>query len=334
MDPISQAVTGAAVSQFIKKVPIRQVILCGIIGGLFPDIDIFIRSNEDPFLSLEYHRHFTHALLFVPVIAFVVSVLIYVIIYRRRVSFFSVFMPTSLGVASHGVLDSLTTYGTYLYWPVSSVRESFNFISIIDPLYTLPILLLLLLAYFMKKHSFSFMAFLWGALYLSFGAYQHYTVKEYIVKIAAERGHKAENILITPSIFNNILWRTIYRHNDTYYVDAIRHIPWQKTIHYPGGRTAVYRQNLQDTPSNKQEKDIERFEKFAQGYLYVPGEYPDDIADLRYSGLPNGLKPLWGIRLLKEDFNRHAQLHRYSVNVNDQMDILKRMLLGEKIDIP
>ena len=45
----------------------RRAWLYGCVGGLAPDLDVFIRSSADPLVALEYHRHFTHSLLFIPI---------------------------------------------------------------------------------------------------------------------------------------------------------------------------------------------------------------------------------------------------------------------------
>ena len=47
-------------------------------------------------------------------------------------------MYSTIGYATHGIIDSLTSYGTQLFWPFSNDRFATNTISIIDPLFTLP----------------------------------------------------------------------------------------------------------------------------------------------------------------------------------------------------
>ena len=68
MDPVSQGVVGAAASQLVssrrEKVEAAGI---GFLAGLAADIDVIFRSSVDPLLFLEYHRHFTHALVFIPV---------------------------------------------------------------------------------------------------------------------------------------------------------------------------------------------------------------------------------------------------------------------------
>lgn len=69
MDPLSQGVLGASASQSIASEPGKQrlSLLVGFLAGMAPDLDVLIRSAEDPLLFLNFHRQFTHSLLFVPV---------------------------------------------------------------------------------------------------------------------------------------------------------------------------------------------------------------------------------------------------------------------------
>ena len=67
MDPLTQGLLGASLPQSLsKKKSLAIVAIIGLISGLAPDLDIFIRSENDPLLFLEYHRQFTHSLIFIP----------------------------------------------------------------------------------------------------------------------------------------------------------------------------------------------------------------------------------------------------------------------------
>jgi inner membrane protein len=68
MDPLTQGIVGTTAAQAYSKK--KNLVIAGIIGflaGLAPDIDIFFRSDTDPLLFLEYHRQFTHSLIFIPI---------------------------------------------------------------------------------------------------------------------------------------------------------------------------------------------------------------------------------------------------------------------------
>src|SRR5690606_36976378 len=96
-------------------------------------------------LFMEYHRHFTHSLAFVPVGALVCAALLHRIV-RGRLSFGRTYLFCLLGYGSHGLLDACTTSGTQLLWPFSGVRVAWSVVAVFDPLFTAPVLALVLLA--------------------------------------------------------------------------------------------------------------------------------------------------------------------------------------------
>src|SRR5690606_16352280 len=134
MDPFSQAVLGASWAQSgARRVALRDAGLLGAVAGMAPDLDTLIQSRTDPLLFLEYHRHFTHALAFVPLGALVCAALLHPLV-RARLKFRTTYLFCLLGFASHGLLDACTTYGTRLLWPFSDARIAWSIVAVIDPL--------------------------------------------------------------------------------------------------------------------------------------------------------------------------------------------------------
>jgi len=89
MDPLSQGVVGAIVPQsFAQKNTLFWATVIGFLSGLAPDLDIFIRSDIDPLLFLEYHRQFTHSLIFIPIGGFICAYLFFILI-RNKLNFHS-----------------------------------------------------------------------------------------------------------------------------------------------------------------------------------------------------------------------------------------------------
>jgi inner membrane protein len=78
MDPLSQGVFGASITQsFSNKKNIFYVFVIGFFSGILPDIDVFFRSNNDPLLFLEFHRQFTHSLIFIPIGSLIFTIFFY-----------------------------------------------------------------------------------------------------------------------------------------------------------------------------------------------------------------------------------------------------------------
>jgi inner membrane protein len=117
MDPLSQAAIGAAAAQSgSNSGTLRCALWIGALAGMAPDLDVFIQSDTDPLLALEYHRQFTHSLLFIPFGALFCALAFYPIA-KKHLAFKTVWLFAALGFGTHGLLDACTTYG--LCWGIS-----------------------------------------------------------------------------------------------------------------------------------------------------------------------------------------------------------------------
>jgi inner membrane protein len=148
LDPLSQGAIGASLSQSLSsKKNLLTIGIIGFLAGMSPDLDVLIKSDQDPLLFLEFHRQFTHSLVFIPIGGLIFASVFYSLFKSRiSLSFKQVWFYASVGYGTHGILDTCTSYGTQLFWPFTNDRFSWNNISIIDPLFTLPIIVLITLA--------------------------------------------------------------------------------------------------------------------------------------------------------------------------------------------
>ena len=151
MDLLTQGILGAAASQALlgRRLP-RAAAIIGFVAGLLADADIFIRPASDPLGGLTYHRHFTHSLLFIPLGALIAAIPFF-FVPSLRAQRKLVYLAALAAYATHGLLDACTSYGTMLFWPFSDVRIAWDLIAIIDPAFTLPLLLGIIIALW-RKH--------------------------------------------------------------------------------------------------------------------------------------------------------------------------------------
>ena len=333
MDPVSQGAVGAVFAQSAAKK--ENIILIGFIGflaGLAPDLDVLIRSEDDPILFLEYHRQFSHSLFFIPIGSFFVALFIFLFV-RSLISLRMVYIASFLGYATHGLLDACTSYGTQLFWPFSDQRVTWNNISIVDPIFTVPIVILLAIAITKRKRIFSFIAIGWITFYLSLGFIQYERTLSAAMDLANSRGHNAERMTLKPSFGNLILWKSIYQHEETYYVDAIRTVHSSTWCSGESIEMFDYQYHLPSLDKDSQQaKDIERFRWFSQDYL----GYDDKnslVTDIRYSMIPNQIAPMWGLVIdTEQSIDDHATWWTSRSLDQSQLDLFKEMLSGKKCE--
>ena len=309
MDVLSQAVLGASLSQSIAKDKSKQLsaLLIGALAGMAPDLDVLIYSSDDPILFLEFHRQFTHSLFFIPFGALLCTLVLYPFI-KNKLTFSQIYLFSFVGFATHGLLDACTSYGTQLFWPFSDQRVSWSIVSIVDPFFTIPIIIGIVFAVYRNNRLFARIAFIYAIVFLSLGLIQKQRAENALYTLAQQRGHQTDRIRVKPSFGNRHVWKLIYEYNGHYYVDAVK-ILWQTQI-IPG--TSIQKLNIKrDFPwlaeNSQQANDIERFRWFSDDFLAVNSQNPNVIIDVRYSFLPNQIKLMWGIELSQQKIeNAHA----------------------------
>jgi inner membrane protein len=329
VDPVSQASIGAVAAQALsRRTPLLTALWVGALGGFLPDADILIRSSDDPLLALEYHRHFTHSLLFIPIGGLIAAALGKLLTRGKR-TIRELWLPAALGWATHGLLDSCTSYGTYLFWPFSDVRVAWNTVSIVDLLFTLPILIGAILAVRKQSRALATAALVWALAYLSVGVVQRDRAAAVYAERIAERGHTAERMEVKPSLGNNILFRAFYIHGDTYYADAVR-VPWwgEGTVYEGDSIPALDITALRATLDPVHQHDLDRFAHFSDGFLVEDPLHPGVIGDFRYAMVPNAIAPLWGIDLGGGAPGKHLAFERFSATSGAQRQAMLDQLWG------
>ncbi len=141
MDTITHGITGSLVAKaFLSERHGRIATMAVTLGAVFPDSDTFDRffySNQ--LAGLENHRGITHSLLALPVFALLLGVLTCVLARQRKWLLFTCFY--GIGIASHIVLDLITSYGTMIWTPVSNARAAWDMTFILDFVLTTVVLL-------------------------------------------------------------------------------------------------------------------------------------------------------------------------------------------------
>lgn len=301
MDPVSQGVLGAAFAQTRgPKQKLAKAAAIGAFAGMVPDLDVLIRSSADPLLAVEFHRHFTHSLFFIPIGGLLCSLLLYPLLGRRwQLSYRQILAWCTIGFATHGVLDGLTSFGTKLLWPLKDQRYSVDIISVVDPMFTAPLLALVVVAAVTKTGRYVKWGLLWGAVYLSAGYVQHQRAENMGFKLAENRGHEVLRLEVKPTMGNLAVWKVVYETDEHFFVDAVKPGLFTPRV-WQGDH--VRKLNVQrDLPwldsNSQQARDIGRFDVASDRYLALDPNDSQRVGDVRYSMLPQTIAPLWGIEL-------------------------------------
>jgi inner membrane protein len=127
-----------------------------------------------------------------------------------------------VGLFTHPILDAFTTWGTQLFWPFD-LRLAFQNIFVIDPLYTLPFLVLLIMAMRQKRQSpkraqYNMLGLGLSTSYLALSlvlkAVAYYNIKGNL----DAQGIDYEEIDIRPAPLNTILWSANIDVGDAYLI--------------------------------------------------------------------------------------------------------------------
>jgi inner membrane protein len=282
---------------------LRLAAVCGITAGMAPDLDILIRSADNPMLGLAFHRHFTHSLAFSPLGALMVAGVLWFLL-RKRIEFAWLFLFCFAGFALHGVLDAMTNYGSHLFWPFTMRRESWSIISIVDPVFTLTLVALLGAACWKKSRKCAVIGIVFASSYWCVGYVQRERATSAMHELAASRGHTVERFEVKPSLGNLIVWRVQYLNQGMIFIDAVHVSPWHGQIIYHGGHLPLYTQTAKLSPL--QQNDLDYFRFFSDGWIAYDPKYTGLIGDVRFAMLPDQTTPLWGIRLQPDKPEKHV----------------------------
>lgn len=152
MDSLTQIVLGAAVGEAVlgRKVGNRAM-LWGAIAGTIPDLDVLLKFVFDDITATEMHRGFSHSIVFAILIAPLLGWLAKKIHPTYTAASFKNWSWLFFwATVTHPLLDAHTTWGTQFFWPFS-YRLAYQNIFVVDPFYTIPFLIFLIIAMFYKR---------------------------------------------------------------------------------------------------------------------------------------------------------------------------------------
>ena len=330
MDPVTHGLIGATLSvSFSDQKSLRPAALLGATAAMLPDLDVLIDSASDPLLQLEYHRQFTHSLLFVPVIA-VIATLLWWWLLKKRISFRQAYAFSMIGAATAGLADVFTSYGVKLLWPFAPTLFSWNLIAVFDPLFSLGLVIALEFSAYLKQRGAARYGIGWLTFYLVFALGQQVRAQNAAESLAHQRGHHPQKVIVKPTIANELLWSIRYVDSDTLYADGVRLMPFAKPLIYEGQSVPLlnWQRQYRELDGRTLYNDIARFDALSNGLLIAHPEREDIIGDGRYAMLPTSVEPLWGIEVDTTSPGQHVKFRTFRDASAEVRNQFLDMLLG------
>ncbi len=191
-------------------------------------------------------------------------------------------------IFTHPLLDCCTAYGTQVFQPFSDYRVAFNNISVVDPIYTLPFLICLIVASRLVKRSryrrfFNYLGLGLSGGYLLLTVLNKMNINKVMERSMQEQGIQYHRYMTAPTIFNNILWNCLAE-GDTAYYQGMYSI-WDREPRIQ--HFNVIPKNHNWLGEHAHDKDVEILKWFSNGYYNVVQQEDGSfqINDLRFGAL-------------------------------------------------
>lgn len=303
MDPLTQGLLGAVAAQAVLPARhARAAWVGGLAGGLLPDADVALGPWSDPALPWELHRHFTHGLVMAPVMGLLAAGLVLLVVPPLRAARKAVLAAALLGALTHAPLDLCTSYGTKVGWPFTRHDFTLDLYPIIDPLFTLVLVLGVVLSAVRSRRRPAALALAFVALYTGAALAQRAEALEAQATLARLRGHVPVRARVLPLPGSLLAWRSLYEVDGQAVADLLRITPWDGVQWVEGGRLPLLAagqeaEGISAPAGRARVLDVaRRYRTFADGWVArLPGE-PTALGDLRFS-LDPGWRPPWALRL-------------------------------------
>ena len=269
MDSLTQAALGAAVGEAVlgKKIGNKAAIL-GAVAGTIPDLDVFLTPFFTEFQKISIHRGYSHSILFCLLGALLFAYVLSKVKWTKDVSYSKLWLFSFLALFTHVLLDAFTTYGTQLLLPFTDWRVSFDSISIIDPFYTIPLLIGVLMSVFYYKKTAkrrglpNSIGLIASSLYLIFTLANKQNIEQIFYAQLEEQNTPSYRLLTVPVAIGNTTWYGVAKDKTNLYI----------------GKYSILEKNkitFHSFPINKQlldgldEQLVDRLKWFAQDFYTV-----------------------------------------------------------------
>ena len=265
MDSLTQIALGSAVSVAVmgRRTAVWKAALWGAIAGTLPDLDVVI-DHGNPVLNMVRHRAESHSLfylsLFAPLLAWGTAR-----VHGEMHLFKRWWLALWLVLFTHPLLDNMTVYGTQLLMPFTDHPFAVSSVFIIDPSYTLPLLIGVVAALWLRNGRglrWNAVALAISTAYLAWGMWAQHHVTQIARASMPAPNIPADKLLVTPSPFNTVLWRLVATTPEQYfegYYSLLDPEPTVRWTAHPRGAELIAQHGDVDA--------VKRIAAFSQGFF-------------------------------------------------------------------
>jgi len=224
MDPVTHVLAGSLAAKVITRDNIthenslraRDPLIIAAIASIFPDID-YLSFWINPLIFIaDWHRSITHSLFMAPLWGLLLTIIIVTLSPRFRKSAGYVYLYSIIGLLSHILLDILTVFGTEIFFPLSDMSVSLATTFVIDPYFTIIIVLALFLSFQLHTRLPAFIGTVLLLAYISFQWHLKLSAIQIVQDFGTEQIPTGSEITALPQPFSPLHWRVLVRHDHDY----------------------------------------------------------------------------------------------------------------------
>ncbi|WP_299512682.1 metal-dependent hydrolase [uncultured Limnohabitans sp.] len=287
MDSVTQVLLGASIGVAVmgRRTALWKSALWGGVAGLLPDLDVLL-DHGDPILNMIRHRAETHALLLLTLFAFPMAWVVSRI-HRQPQLYGRWWWALMLALVTHPLLDLMTIYGTQVFQPFTDEAYGLGSMFIIDPLYSLPLLVGVVAALRVQSVpralAINGWALAFSTAYLAWSALGQAWVTQHARQSLQTQGLPSQQLLVTPAPLNTVLWRVVALDGDRFHEGFYSFFDGGRAIrfdaHERGGALAA---------QHAEHSQLQRLARFTDGFFKI--ERDKDhllVTDLRMGQEPD-----------------------------------------------
>jgi len=287
MDSLTQIVLGAAVGEATVGHKIgRKAALYGAALGTLPDLDVlWVKNAVDSFTE---HRSFSHSLIVLllvsPLFAWLFRHWHPTSLKHKTISFNYWFFSVYIMLATHPLLDWFTVYGTQLLWPLTKYPFGLGSVFIIDPIYTIPFLICLLVTVFTRKRLPLICGFIFSTSYLMWSLYAQQWQSERFETALQRQGIETTQTLTLPMPLNTFLWKNIAVVNGGYWISFSSVFDTENNVI----SSRFFKSDINKVTPIYSESAVKQLRYFTKGFYQIKQQSNEIwFSDLRMGGFGN-----------------------------------------------